>query len=177
LNDDDRGGFSRWALPVTLIALTFLTTTNAGALMWPGARAVDVPYLPVSVAADFWSGLAFSVPLMSILLAHEFGHYIAGRLHGVPISPPFFIPMPGFLLGTMGAVIRMSGTIRTRNALLDVGAAGPLAGLAVALPVLVYGIATSPVEVQPTGGGVPPRRTIRPLHGAPLCPQGPHPGR
>jgi membrane-associated protease RseP (regulator of RpoE activity) len=89
---------------------------------------------------------------MAILLAHELGHYFAGRHHGVDVSPPYFIPVPIPPLGTMGAVIRMRGAIRTRNALLDVGAAGPLAGMAVALPVLVYGIATSSVEPLPESG-------------------------
>jgi membrane-associated protease RseP (regulator of RpoE activity) len=89
---------------------------------------------------------------MAILITHELGHYVAGRLHGVDISPPYFIPMPLMMLGTMGAVIRMRGAIRDRNALLDVGAAGPLAGMAIALPVLVIGIATSPVEPLPPPG-------------------------
>jgi membrane-associated protease RseP (regulator of RpoE activity) len=87
---------------------------------------------------------------MAILLAHELGHYVAARLHHVPATLPYFIPMPIPPLGTMGAVILMPGQIRSRNALLDVGAAGPLAGLCVALPVLVYGIATSPVLPEPT---------------------------
>jgi membrane-associated protease RseP (regulator of RpoE activity) len=98
------------------------------------------------------SGWDFAVPLMSILLAHELGHYVAGRIHRVDISPPYFIPMPLSLLGTMGAVIRMRGRIADRDALLDVGAAGPLAGLAVTLPVLVVGIATSDVEPLPEAG-------------------------
>lgn len=89
---------------------------------------------------------------MAILSAHEFGHYIAGRLHGVPISPPYFIPLPPpMLLGTMGAVIRLRGRITDRAALLDVGVSGPLAGLCVALPVLVVGLANSPVGPLPTG--------------------------
>lgn len=98
------------------------------------------------------SGWDFALPLMAILLAHEFGHYIAGRIHRVDISPPYFIPMPLMLLGTMGAVIRMRGAIRSRNALLDVGASGPLAGMVIALPVLVLGIANSPIAPLPPAG-------------------------
>jgi len=97
------------------------------------------------------SGLAYSVPLMAILLAHEFGHYIAARIHRVPASLPYFIPMPLTFLGTMGAVILMRDRIANRNALLDIGAAGPLAGMVVALPVLAYGIAQSPVQALPPG--------------------------
>src|SRR5262249_19155627 len=83
----------------------------------------------------------FAVPLMSILLFHEFGHFFAARYHRVPASLPFFIPMPLLSpFGTMGAVIGMRGRIRSRDALLDIGASGPLAGLVVAIPVLIYGL-------------------------------------
>jgi membrane-associated protease RseP (regulator of RpoE activity) len=97
------------------------------------------------------SGLAFSLPLMAILLSHELGHYVAARIHGVPTSLPYFIPMPFTQFGTMGAVILMPHRIRSRNALLDIGAAGPLAGMAVALPVLVYGIMQSKIAPEPSG--------------------------
>ena len=90
-------------------------------------------------------GLSFSAPLMAILLAHELGHYIAARLHRVPSSPPYFIPLPIGPLGTLGAVIAMPDRIEKRDALLDIGAAGPLAGMCVAVPVLIYGIIESPV--------------------------------
>lgn len=126
---------------VVLFVLTFLSTTYVG--MQNSGLA----------AASFWEGLRYSVPLMSILLCHEFGHYIAARVHRVPASPPFFVPMPLPPLGTMGAVILMSGRIARRNALLDIGAAGPLAGMAVALPVLIYGIATSEVGPLPEHSG------------------------
>lgn len=128
---------SEWGLPVLLFSATFVSTLYVGATM-EGFAVDSIPHL--------LAGWPFAVPLMAILLAHEFGHYFAGKLHGVDISPPFFIPMPISLLGTMGAVIRMRGQIRSRNALLDIGAAGPLAGMVIALPVLVYGLATSPVE-------------------------------
>jgi membrane-associated protease RseP (regulator of RpoE activity) len=122
---------------VALFALTFVSTTYVGAQDGP----------------SWWSGLAYSVPLMSILLCHELGHYVAARIHRVPASPPFFVPMPFPPLGTMGAVILMRGRIARRNALLDIGAAGPLAGMAVALPVLIYGIATSTVGPLPEHQG------------------------
>jgi membrane-associated protease RseP (regulator of RpoE activity) len=134
---------NQWGLPVALIGATFLSTFFVGALM-AGAE-LERP-------ADIAKGWVFAVPLMAILLAHEFGHFLAGRFHRVDVSPPFFIPMPIVFLGTMGAVIRIRRPIRRRNALLDVGAAGPLAGLAVALPVLAYGIAISPIEAPPASG-------------------------
>jgi len=86
----------------------------------------------------------FTASLLAILLAHEFGHYIAARLHKVEASLPFFIPLPMLSpFGTMGAVIRMRSVIPTRRALLDIGAAGPLAGLARAQPRDARGAARS----------------------------------
>ncbi len=146
---------ARWRLPLVLIALTFLST------MWVGAGMALDEDLQLAGYGDlvahfvahpdrFLAGWTFSVPLMAILFAHEMGHYIAGKIHRVDISPPYFIPVPFFLLGTMGAVIRMRGAIKTRNALLDIGAAGPLAGMVVAIPVLIWGLATSDVRPIPT---------------------------
>ncbi|MGB5548672.1 MAG: site-2 protease family protein [Polyangiales bacterium] len=134
---------TNWALPLTLIALTFASTLYVGAGM-------VLEKAPSSVA-ELRTGWVFSLPLMAILLAHEFGHFFAGKYHRVDVSPPFFIPVPFFLLGTMGAVIQIRERIRSRNALLDIGAAGPLAGMAVALPVIAYGLATSPVQALPEG--------------------------
>jgi len=98
------------------------------------------------------AGWPFAVPLLTILLFHEFGHYFAARLHGVPASLPYFIPIP-LGLGTFGAVIAMPERVRSRNALLDFGAAGPLAGLVVALVVLSIGLSLSPVLPLAQGGG------------------------
>ena len=132
-----RSAGREWGTPLVLFALTFASTLWVGAPMATGeAPSWD----------NLWQGWTFAVPLMAILLSHEMGHYVAGRIHGVDISPPYFIPMPLFLLGTMGAVIRMRGAIRTRDALLDIGAAGPIAGMVVALPVLAYGLHVSPIE-------------------------------
>lgn len=89
-------------------------------------------------------GTVFAATLMSILLAHEMGHYVVARRHGVDASLPYFIPLP-FSMGTMGAIIRMRSPIERRDALIDVGAAGPLAGLCVAIPLLAWGLASSEV--------------------------------
>lgn len=136
-------------LPALLLVLTCLSTTYVGALY----VGTDPFGAPGGLLRGLRAGLPFSVPLMSILLAHEFGHYIAARIHRVPASLPFFIPLPIGVLGTMGAVILMPDRIHRRNALFDIGAAGPLAGMAVALPVLAYGLDLSMVGPQGADGG------------------------
>ena len=134
---------TQWRLPLVLIALTFLSTFYVGAF-----HELDrFPTTPEELLA----GWVFSIPLMAIFLAHEFGHFFAGKYHRIDVSPPYFIPLPLFL-GTLGAVIQIRERIRSRNALLDIGAAGPLAGMAVAIPALIYGSATSPVRELPQTG-------------------------
>ena len=100
--------------------------------------------------ASLVSGAEFTATLLAILLAHEFGHFIAARLHRVDASLPFFIPLPVLSpFGTMGAVIRMRGTIPTRKALLDIGASGPIAGLVLAIPLYAWGVTRSqPIALE-----------------------------
>ena len=133
----------RWKLNLVL----FLATVAS--VFLTGARYVGVLPEPSGwreVLRTLPTGASFAVPLMAILLTHEFGHYIAARIHRVDASLPFFIPLPHFSpFGTMGAIISMRGRIRSRNALLDIGASGPLAGLVVAIPVLIVGLAHSRV--------------------------------
>ncbi len=110
---------------------------------------------PVALLRDatLMHATEFTVSLLAILLAHEFGHYIAARIHRVDATLPFFIPLPILSpFGTMGAVIRMRGVITTRKALLDIGASGPIAGLVVAIPVYLWGLSHSHV-VPASGGG------------------------
>ena len=104
--------------------------------------------------ADLLLGLMFNVPLLSILGVHEMGHYTAARRHRVQVSPPYFIPFLPIppLPGTMGALIRLKSPFPDRNALMDIGAAGPLAGAVVAIPVLIIGLALS--EVRRTTGAL-----------------------
>jgi len=129
----------RLFLHVVLFLATFLTTTAAGA-MYVHEKGAIIPI------AD---GLEYSVPLLLILVCHELGHYFAARAHGVDASLPYFIPLPPWIsmLGTMGAVIGMRDVTTDRKKLIDIGAAGPLAGIIVAIPVLVYGLARSKVGV------------------------------
>jgi membrane-associated protease RseP (regulator of RpoE activity) len=93
-------------------------------------------------------GLPFASTLMLILLAHEMGHYLCCRYYGVSATLPFFIPAPT-LIGTLGAFIRIRSPIRSRAALFDIGIAGPIAGFAVALTVLIFALPLS--RVTPPG--------------------------
>ncbi|MGK4006640.1 site-2 protease family protein [Sorangium sp. So ce1036] len=138
----------RWKKNLALFALTVVSVFVAGTLWAPITPEDDSLLSLVKALPQAWP---FAVPFLSILLAHEFGHYFAARAHGVEASLPYFIPLPVVSpLGTMGAVISMKGTIKSRNALLDIGASGPLAGLVVAIPVLLVGLARS--EVHATSG-------------------------
>jgi membrane-associated protease RseP (regulator of RpoE activity) len=110
--------------------------------------AIHVGLFAACCATTWWAGgPAFAATLMGILLCHELGHYVVSRRHGVEVSLPYFIPVPPVIsVGTLGAVIRMRKPIEDRNALFDVGAAGPVAGLVVAIPLLVVGLLLSHLE-------------------------------
>lgn len=97
------------------------------------------------------SGWPFAVSMLAILGAHEFGHYFMGRHHGVHVTLPYFIPFPFSPFGTMGAFISMKEIPRNRKVLLDIGIAGPLSGLVVAIPVLFLGLHLSELSVLPLG--------------------------
>ncbi len=98
-------------------------------------------------------GIPFAATLLGILGAHELGHYFVARHYGVPNSLPYFIPMPFSLFGTMGAVIRLKAPPTNRRVLLAIAVAGPLCGLAVALPLLVLGLKLSTVGPVLAGSG------------------------
>ena len=127
---------SRWAVHWVLLGLTFVTTTIVGAVLalaFDANRPIDLDQY-VSVFAVIGTrplvllqGLSFSVTLLSILLAHELGHYLACLYYGIDASLPYFLPFPS-PIGTLGAFIRIRSPIYTRRALFDVGIAGPLAG-------------------------------------------------
>lgn len=104
--------------------------------------------------AYVWSPL-YSACVMAILTAHEFGHYYAARYYMVPATLPYFIPAPFFFFGTMGAVIRMSPFIPNRRALFDIAAAGPLAGMVLAVPISFVGMMMSErVPIQEDASGL-----------------------
>src|SRR5512146_898282 len=93
-------------------------------------------------------GLPYSIAIMFMISAHEFGHYFAAKYHKVNATLPYYIPfpnIPGFLnFGTMGAVIRTKSPVPTKKAMFDIGIAGPLAGFAACLIVLIYGFLNVP---------------------------------
>jgi membrane-associated protease RseP (regulator of RpoE activity) len=138
----------RYGLNLALFLLTCMTTTWVGVL---NAHPKLGMFQFSQIGLHVMDGLPYSLSIMGILLAHEMGHYVFARWHGVRASLPYFIPMPIPPLGTMGAVIRMEDRIKSRNGLVDIGAAGPLAGLVVAIPVLVYGLHLSAVTPQGPG--------------------------
>lgn len=127
-----------WPLNLMLFLATVLTTLFVGAIM-EGAQPL----------ADPWSvflGVPFSASLLLILGFHELGHYLVARAYGVHVSLPYFIPLPLPPMGTMGAIIRMRSPIPNRKVLFDIGIAGPLSGLLLAVPVLTIGLMLSPVK-------------------------------
>lgn len=141
-----------------LAIATIISTFWAGVGAWVPYVPIDLSWqigslMPVRQAllANWLSGVQFSLALMAILVAHELGHYILTLHYRVPSTPPLFIPFPIFSpIGTMGAVIMMQSGTADRKQIFDIGLAGPLAGLLVAFPILVYGITHSqPVAYAP----------------------------
>lgn len=133
---------TQWLLNLLLLLATIVSTLFVG--MDPDWSGTTMPSL-----TQLLSGWPFTVSLLLILGAHELGHYFMARYHGVPVTLPYFIPMPLSIIGTMGAFIRIKAPIKNKRALFDIGAAGPLAGLVFALPILIYGLATSEVGPLP----------------------------
>jgi membrane-associated protease RseP (regulator of RpoE activity) len=120
----------RWGINLTLFVATLVSVFLVGGLKgeWP---ALEI---------DIGDGTRQVLGIMSILLAHEMGHYLACRFYGVDASLPYFLPFPISLVGTLGAFIRIRAPIPHRKALFDIGIAGPLAGFFVSVPVLVFGV-------------------------------------
>jgi len=143
---------SRPWLNLIFFGLTGLSVLYAGLLYGAGYLNLD-PRLSTQeiLLRALPLGLLYGASLLGILVAHEFGHYFVGRYHGTEVSLPFFLPFPGSLFGTLGAFIRLKSPPRNRRTLMDIGLAGPLAGLVVAIPVLLIGLALSEVGPLPTG--------------------------
>jgi membrane-associated protease RseP (regulator of RpoE activity) len=151
---------SRIRLQTLLFFLTACTTFAAGVAGWqPVLLGVDDDVS--SQIGEHWQrGLVYMAAVLAVLAAHEAGHFIAAKLHRIPATLPFFIPVPVLLTGTMGAVIGMEGSRANRRQLFDIALAGPLAGLAVAVPVLAAGLVTgevarhSPFAMPPLARGI-----------------------
>lgn len=127
-------------LNIILFVLTFFSTLTVGALY----EGVDLLKDPLQI----YRGLPFSVTLLTILLAHELSHYLSSKKHRVDATLPYFIPAPT-IFGTFGAFIKMKSPIATRNALMDIGASGPIAGFVLSVFASVVGLFFS--RVVPLG--------------------------
>ncbi len=136
----------KWWLHGLLLALTLATTTFFGAILFAPNGEMVTTIRDLFRLRFLAEGLWFSLPLLVILTCHELGHYLACRFHGLVVTPPFFIPIP-IPLGTLGAIIRIKEPIHNRGQLMDVGAAGPIAGFFASLPFLAYGVAVSEVSL------------------------------
>lgn len=136
---------------LVLFLLTLLSVLLSGALY-----SVQVPATASSeetirqIFSHILDGWPFAVSLLAILGSHELGHYFAGRHHHTEVTLPFFIPFPFSSFGTMGAFIQMKEVPKNKRILLDIGMAGPIAGLVVCIPLLILGLSLSQVEVLPT---------------------------
>lgn len=164
---DDAGGQTILILPglpdpkpsrlIVNVVLFLLTVVS---VVWTGMSYTDPVHLAGADTTQkvvwqslIYGGFPFAVSLLGILLAHEFGHYLVARWHKTAATLPYFIPFPT-LLGTMGAVIVWKELPRNKRVLFDVGIAGPLAGLVVAIPVVIIGLMGSTLgKVVATPGG------------------------
>jgi len=126
---------------VFLFLGTIITTVGAGAIYLENKDIISNPL-------NLIYGVPYSLAILFILGAHEMGHYMMCRKHGIPATLPFFIPAP-FLFGTMGAVIKIKGIMKNRKVLFDVGTAGPIAGILATIPVLIVGIYLSDFQLIP----------------------------
>jgi membrane-associated protease RseP (regulator of RpoE activity) len=151
----------RYLLALLLLLLSIWTTCAAGSRMvynfennLPAFRLEHdglIMFEAFFNAQALWAGLAFSLPLILILLAHELGHYFACLYYQLDASLPYFLPVPTFI-GTFGAFIRIRSIIYSRTVLFDVGIAGPIAGFVVLLPFLFYGVWLSHISPAASTG-------------------------
>ncbi|KAF0111217.1 MAG: peptidase M50 family protein [Chloroflexi bacterium] len=141
---------------LVMFLLTLVSVLLSGGLFNLGG---ELPTNPTqAVLAIIRAGWPFAVSLLAILGAHEFGHYFAGRAHGVKVSLPFFIPMPFSYFGTMGAFINMKEPPKNKRVLMDIAVAGPIAGYVVSIIVILLGLSLSTLSriplVFPEGQGL-----------------------
>jgi len=133
----------RTMLPLILFLATCVSTFWVGVCEW---QPMDVSYMGTyaamwhTIRVNWHTGLQYMVAVLAILLTHEMGHFLQTVKYRIPASYPLCIPVPFNAIGTMGAVIGMDGMRANRRQIFDIGIAGPLAGLVVALPVLWWGI-------------------------------------
>ena len=140
-------------LNILLFVLTVFSVMLTGVDIPPEAIPADGSFPLTFFLQHIWTGWPFALSMLGILFTHEMGHYLACRYYKVPATLPYFLPAPLISpLGTLGAFIMMRGIPKNKRVLFDVGVAGPLAGLAVAIPVLFLGLSLS--ELGPVGSPV-----------------------
>lgn len=135
---------TRPKLAFALLGLTLLTTTWMGAINIAGIEQEQLQSAPVMI----FQGLPYALALMLILGCHELGHYLTARYYRMKATLPYFIPVP-FFLGTFGAFIQLRSPVPNRRALFDVGVAGPLSGLVMTMPILLWGLSQSQLVDMP----------------------------
>jgi membrane-associated protease RseP (regulator of RpoE activity) len=144
---------ARVSVNIILFVLTVLSVMLVGAEQPIAPSSPGILGQVMAFLKSLLSGWPYALSLMGILLAHELGHYFTSRYHKTPATLPYFIPLPVPPLGTMGAAILMQGTPKNKRVLFDIGVAGPLAGMIVAVPVLLLGLSMSKmVTIHPTDG-------------------------
>jgi membrane-associated protease RseP (regulator of RpoE activity) len=144
---------TRVSVNIVLFILTVLSVMLIGAQQSVAPTSPGVLGQIIAFIQSMLTGWPYALSLMSILLAHEFGHYFMSRHHKTAATLPYFIPLPFPPLGTMGAAILMQSTPKNKRVLFDIGVAGPLAGIIVAIPVLFYGLSISHlITIVPTNG-------------------------
>lgn len=137
---------------VFMFILTVFSMFLVGSAYVYDGPANTVAQVFLGPLSTLWRGWPYAVSLMAILLAHEFGHYLAGRYHHTAVTLPYYLPMPiPGSFGTLGAFIQLKEPPKNRRILLDIGLAGPLAGLVVAIPVLLIGLSLSRIGPILTG--------------------------
>ncbi|GAB4468642.1 MAG: site-2 protease family protein [Anaerolineales bacterium] len=146
---------TRLYVHVILFVLTIFSMLLMGVDVPPEAAPAGGSFPLTFLLKNIFTGWPFALSMMGILLAHEMGHYLACRYYGVPATLPFFIPAPLISpLGTLGAFIAMRGIPKNKRILFDVGVAGPIAGLVIAIPVLFLGLSLSPLgPIEQLPGG------------------------
>ncbi|MGK7919919.1 MAG: site-2 protease family protein, partial [Trichodesmium sp.] len=136
-------------LALGLLLITLFTTTLVGAREIVGISENAIQYNPDLLI----QGLPYAIALLLILGCHEFGHYITAQLYKIQTTLPYFIPVP-FFLGTFGAFIRMKSPVPNRKSLFDVSIAGPIAGLVVTIPLLIWGLSHSSIVPLSEDSGI-----------------------
>ena len=161
-----RSGWAERVISGTLLVATLLSTMVAGALLQGndplGLAPASVGALPIWVPTGLdlgalLGGTSFALPFLLILLGHEWAHRIAAARHGIRTTLPYCIPFPPHIsvVGSLGAFIRIRSPVPSRRALLDVGVSGPLASLALAIPILAVGLILSVPAGIPAPTGLP----------------------